>query len=301
MQRLAGRGLSSAVVMLFALRSHLASVNSVAVANLPKSNLLQASRHVAVSNSSTDAVHGGEQQPDSFFTKDFEKMDELQNDHSNKKRQCHPKCKWDCGTTSCNQKCEPRCQPPKCVTACKKPTMAKCQRTCKDPQCAVVCPPQCEHGECPKCKTVCGESICALECGQNRCESQCADPECAWDCKADMACAKPTCKMTCDSTVCAFGKDQKLPSEIEAPFVGQEVAWKGLGKIPEEHLAEFAPQTLTGAQLPTGAEMFGGSKPLPKGGLESIKAQSFSVEPEVTEGVRWVNSAAPKQILAPSR
>lgn len=268
---LATRGLRPAAMLLLTLWSTLSSVTSVVVTRTPKSNLLQASRHVANSNTSTAAVDGNDQQPDSFFTKDFEKMDELQNyDNTNKKRQCHPKCRWNCGTSNCNTKCEPRCKPPKCVTACKKPTMAKCNRVCKDPQCAVVCPPQCEHGTCPKCKTVCGESICALECGQGRCESHCADPDCTWDCKADPTCAKPTCKMTCDTSVCSFGKDQKLPSESEVPYMGQEVAWKGLGKIPEEHLAAFAPAQMGGAKMLTGAKMLGGSKSLPPGGLKSV-------------------------------
>lgn len=230
----------------------------------PRPNLLQAHRLVAATNSSSEEDGSGQQQPDGFFTRDFEKMDELPNYHQNLKQgQCHPKCRWDCGTSDCNTKCEPRCKAPKCVTACKKPSMAKCKRVCKDPQCAVVCPPQCEHGMCPKCKTVCGASVCAMECGQGRCESQCADPDCAWDCKADAACAKPTCKMTCDSTVCALGKDQKLPSEHEVPYMGQEIAWKGLGKIPVENLADFAPKSFEKVQLPEGAKMLGGAQPLP--------------------------------------
>lgn len=234
------------------------SVSSMSIARTPKSNLLQGSRHAA--GMSTAAVDAGHQQPNSFFVADSEKMDELPNSASNQKPKCHPKCKWDCGTSSCNTKCEPRCQAPKCVTACKKPILAQCKRVCKDPQCAVVCPPQCEHGTCPKCKTVCGASVCALECGAGRCESQCADPDCVWDCKADPVCAKPTCKMSCDTTVCSFGKDQKLPNNHEAPYVGQEIAWKGLGKIPAEHLAEFAPQSFEKVELPNGAKMFGGSQ-----------------------------------------
>jgi len=231
---------------------------------------------------------GVQQQPEGFFVKDFEKMDELPNYQNTKKGQCHPKCRWDCGTSACNTKCEPRCKPPKCVTACKKPTMAKCKHTCKDPQCAVVCPPeQCEHGACPKCKTVCGASVCLTECGEGRCESQCADPECVWDCKADVACAKPTCKMSCDTAVCSFGKDQKLPNENEVPYLGQEVAWKGLGKIPVEHLDEFAPESFSKVQLPTGSKMFGGAEPAPKDGLKSITgATPVSVTGTVDEGTR---------------
>lgn len=250
MQSLAGR----VAVLLVLARS---------VAGTPRSNLLQAHRHT------DDSL----QQPDSFFAADAEKMDELPNYQqtaATKGKQCHPKCRWSCGTSNCNTKCQPRCKAPKCVTACKKPTMAKCKRVCADPQCAVVCPPQCEHGSCPQCKTVCGASICAMECGQERCESQCADPECTWDCKADPACAKPSCKMTCDTKVCSFGKEQKLPTSAEAPYLGKEIAWQGLGKIPEEHLAEFAPESFAKVQLPGGAEMFGGAQPMPSGGVDAI-------------------------------
>jgi len=274
----------------------------------PKENLLQASRDVAVSNSSTVAVDASKQPFDqSFFTKDAEKMDELPNyDNKNPKNKCHPKCKWTCGTTKCNNKCQVSfCAPPKCVTACKKPTMAKCKRVCKDPQCAVVCPPQCEHGACPKCKTVCGASICALQCGDaNRCESQCADPDCKWACKADLACAKPECKMKCDTSVCSFGKDQKLPSDADVPYMGQEVAWKGLGKIPAENLAAFAPKSFSKPLvMKTGAKLLKGAKPMPKGGIKSITGDTGIVsEATVTKGVSWTNGVQQaKTILAPSR
>jgi len=253
-----------AVFQLFAF----ASVSSLgAVTRTPKKTLLSVRSAVGT---------GSQQQPDTFFTTDAEKMDELPNavNLDQKKKQCHPMCKWTCGTggtggtlKKCNSKCEPRCKAPKCATACKKPTMAKCKRTCKDPQCAVVCPQSitCETGNCPMCKTVCGASICSMDCGQeNRCESQCADPVCTWDCKADLACAnaaKPVCKMKCDNAVCSFGAEQKLPTESEVPYMGQEIAWKGLGKIPAEDLAHFAPKAFTKVELPTGAKMFGGAQP----------------------------------------
>lgn len=258
MLSMAPRGVSLSVVLLLGNLLTLASASFV----VPKPNLLQAFRHAATSNSSSEVDGSGQQQPDGFFTGDFEKMDELPNydQKQGKKGQCHPKCRWDCGTSDCNTKCQPRCKAPKCVTACKKPALAKCKHVCKDPVCAVVCPPQCEHGACPKCKTVCGASICSMECGQGRCESQCADPDCTWDCKADAACAKPTCKMSCDTKVCSFGEDQKLPSEHEVPYAGQEIAWKGLGKIPAENLGEFAPQAFEKVQLPGGATMLGGAK-----------------------------------------
>lgn len=262
MRLLAIRGpVGLAVALLLTLRNNLASASSIR--RTPRPNLLQAGRHAA--NASSDVDGNGKQQPDAFFSQDFEKMDELPSQHQSlaiKQGQCHPKCRWNCGSSDCNTKCEPRCKAPKCVTACSKPTVAKCKRVCKDPQCAVVCPPQCEHGTCPKCKTVCGPSICAMECGENRCESQCADPDCTWDCKADPACAKPSCKMSCDTKVCNFGNDAKLPNEREVPYLGQEVAWKGLGKIPADSLGEFAPQSFEKVQLPEGAEMLGGAQPL---------------------------------------
>jgi hypothetical protein len=93
--------------------------------------------------------------------------------------------------------------------------------------------------------------------------------------------------MTCDNTVCSFGKDQKLPSESEAPYTGQEVAWKGLGKIPAEHLSEFAPQHFEKVAMPTGAKMLGGAQPVPKGGLQSITGETgITVTAEVSQQSR---------------
>lgn len=246
----------------------------------------------------------GPSQPEEFFVKDFEKMDELPNyPNMPKKGQCHPKCRWSCDNPQCNSICEPVCKAPKCVTACKKISLARCKRTCKDPQCAVVCPPQCEHGMCPKCKTVCGASVCELSCGKGRCESVCADPDCTWDCKANPVCHKPTCKMSCDTAVCSFGKDQKLPNDHEVPYMGQEIAWKGLGKIPEEHLGEFAPLVPGGAAMQDGAKLFGGSQPLPPGGLKSINGETGIAQEAVVDGpTRWAKSSpmGPNVILAPN-
>jgi len=268
------------VVALVALSETLAFASPVdtVAKTVRASNLLQATKaasgdaHRVASKTGCfppfcpfSTLPGGEgssgvgEHPD-FFTKDFEKMDELPNyDNTNTKKQCHPKCRWTCGTSSCNSLCTPRCKAPKCVTACKKISLASCKRVCKDPQCAVVCPPQCSHGRCPKCKTICGPSTCALTCGKAACESTCADPDCVWDCKPNPACAKPTCKMTCDHAVCDFGKDQKLPSDHEVPYMGQEIAWKGLGKIPEANLGEFAPKALSMPKLLGGAKMMPGA------------------------------------------
>lgn len=312
------------VAALLALLGALASaspVNTVAkTARGKSSNLLQASRsgqplaevvqsnpcfgaffcpesNLAGAKDGTGPAHGVD-----FFTKDFEKMDELPNYVNQKKKQCHPKCRWTCGTSHCNSLCEPRCKPPKCVTACKKVSLAKCKRTCKDPQCAVVCPPQCEHGMCPKCKTVCGESVCSLQSGKALCESTCADPDCVWDCKPNPVCAKPTCQMKCDEAVCSFGPDQKLPNDHEVPYMGQEIAWKGLGKIPEEHLAEFAPETFSKPKMPEGAKMFGGAEPVPKAGMKSLTGETgITMEAEKDGPTRWVASTPQKNmVLAPS-
>lgn len=187
---------------------------------------------------------GDRQQPDEFFSSsNSEKLEELQSYNLNTKgTQCHPRCRWSCGESACNTKCEPRCKAPKCVSACKKPSLVRCKRICKEPQCAVVCPQQCEHGSCPMCKTVCAAAICSMQCGEARCESHCADPECTWDCKADPACAKPSCKMTCDSTVCSVGKEQQLPSESEARLTGQEVGARGLAQLSRTDAAALSPQ-----------------------------------------------------------
>lgn len=272
-----------------------AATASIAGAKVPRgSNLLQASR-LAVAEDHT------RQQPTDFFVKDFERMDELPEYNITKPR-CHPKCKWSCSNSKCNTRCQPRCQPPKCVTACKKPTMAKCKRVCKDPLCAVVCPPQCEHGTCPKCKTVCNEPVCDLECGQGRCESHCADPDCVWDCAPDPVCAKPECKLKCDTTVCTFGKDQKLPNDHDAPYLGEEIAWKGLGKIPVEHLGEFGPKSFTKVELPKGAKLFGGAKMVPPAGLKSITGETGVKAVADVTGVRQIQHAPGyERILVPNR
>jgi len=309
--------------MLLTLLATLASARSVDKLAKPPTNLLQASGRQPFSSEpqgvldqlgpfgSTSDLAGagagnGAAHSADFFTKDFEKMDELPNSPpmSQKKQQCHPKCRWSCGKSDyCNSLCSPRCQPPKCVTACKKIALKACKRVCKDPQCAVVCPPQCEHGRCPKCKTVCGASVCSLNCGQSMCENSCADPDCVWDCKLNPACEKPQCKMTCDNSVCSFGKDQKLPDDHEVPYMGQEVAWKGLGKIPVANLAAFAPKQFSKPGLMNqGAKPMKGAKKVPKGGIKSITGDTGVVSEATVNGpVRWVSNmpSAPK-ILAPS-
>mmetsp|Transcript_65934 Transcript_65934/g.103772 ORF Transcript_65934/g.103772 Transcript_65934/m.103772 type:complete len:390 (+) Transcript_65934:65-1234(+) len=222
------------------------------------------------------------------------------------KKGCHPRCIWKCEEKPCNTKCEPRCNAPKCATACEKPKLGECRRNCRDPMCAVVCPPQCEHGACPDCKTVCGDPICTLDCGNRRCESRCADPECVWDCTPDPACAKPQCHLECEQTICAIGKEEKLPSAYEAPYLGQEVAWQGFGKVPVDHLRAYAATMPVGAAMPSGAVSMTGAQMVPAAGLKSLQtagccAQDMGVN-ATAEIVGWQQSQqmSPTMILAPS-
>jgi len=45
--------------------------------------------------------------------------------------------------------------------------------------------------------------------------------------------------------------------------MGQEIAWKGLGKIPEKNLGEFAPKTFSMPKLLGGAKLRGGAEKNP--------------------------------------
>mmetsp|Transcript_69917 Transcript_69917/g.166905 ORF Transcript_69917/g.166905 Transcript_69917/m.166905 type:complete len:243 (+) Transcript_69917:86-814(+) len=164
----------------------------------------------------------------------------------------HPQCAWDCGAPECSKSCKAVCQPPRCVTACSKPTEQECRHVCQDPKCAVVCPPHtCDSDDCPPpiCQTVCGEPVCRIECGNSQgCETTCDDPVCAFDCKVDeKSCVKPECKLNCERPANCQGN--KTVSELpfayrmetdtapEKPSAGPkasgktEVAWKGLAKV----------------------------------------------------------------------
>mmetsp|Transcript_119958 Transcript_119958/g.208335 ORF Transcript_119958/g.208335 Transcript_119958/m.208335 type:complete len:303 (-) Transcript_119958:82-990(-) len=220
-----------------------------------QANLLQAHRRLNL-----DAANAARQQPADWFSRDMEKMDELPN-YNITKGKCHPTCKWTCGQSRCNTACKPLCEPPKCSTSCKKPIMSKCRRVCKEPQCAVVCPPgQCEHNECPGCQTVCNKPTCLLDCGQGRCESNCAEPVCTWDCSPDADCPKPECKLTCDAPkVCEFGNLEKRPEQGLAPYLGQDIVARGLGKVPAEHLQDMTPAAMDGAKAMEGANAMGGA------------------------------------------
>uniref|UniRef100_A0A7S0ZWS2 Uncharacterized protein n=1 Tax=Noctiluca scintillans TaxID=2966 RepID=A0A7S0ZWS2_NOCSC len=135
--------------------------------------------------------------PPSFFTDDPQKMILLPNYRGGLlHRRCHPTCTWDCGHR-CNTLCAPTCRPPQCVTTCQHIFMTSCEHMCGDPHCTVVCPPQCEHGRCPDCRTVCATPVCALHCGGAHCQTRCAEPQCDYTCHADPSC-QPECKLRCD-------------------------------------------------------------------------------------------------------
>lgn len=169
------------------------------------------------------------------------------------KKTCHPQCTWNCGN-ACNTKCTPKCQAPVCVTECSKPVLSRCEQVCLDPQCVVVCPPQCTHGNCPGCHTVCNKPQCQLKCGQPLCKSKCALPVCAWDCGHDAdSCKEPKCDLQCERPSClsnanrsteeGIAEDSKIEedrggnlvgvNEHEAMYAGYDVAWDGLAKLPD--------------------------------------------------------------------
>mmetsp|Transcript_30363 Transcript_30363/g.69880 ORF Transcript_30363/g.69880 Transcript_30363/m.69880 type:complete len:318 (-) Transcript_30363:169-1122(-) len=181
-----------------------------------------------------------------FFDKDAIRMDELPPYSLAPKKKCHPKCTWDCGTP-CQETCQAFCEAPKCETRCKEVDMSKCKRRClTEPQCTIICPPQCEHGDCPECQTVCNKPDCPLDCGPSQCENVCADPVCTWKCQPDPKC-EAHCKLRCeDAKICGFdhaNDGPELPNEHLTAALGWEVAWKGFGKVPAEHMEELKAYT----------------------------------------------------------
>jgi len=186
-------------------------------------------------------------------------MDELPPYPAVPKKKCHPKCTWDCGTP-CQETCQAFCEAPKCETRCKEVDMSKCKRRCNtEPQCSIICPPQCEHGECPECQTVCNKPDCPLDCGPSQCENVCADPVCTWRCQPDPKC-EAHCKLRCeDAKICGLehaNDGPELPNEHLTAALGWEVAWKGFGKVPPEHMQELkaykpeGPVGMPGGALP---------------------------------------------------
>jgi hypothetical protein len=185
-------------------------------------------------------VEGG--LPSDFFTHDAEKMDELPD--YGKPKGCHPKCTWNCGG-GCDQVCNPVCAPPKCETSCGALSLSMCHQRCGPPRCAVVCPPQCEHDECPKCKTICGPPDCQTICNPN-CESRCADPQCSWNCKPSDQCAAPQCKLDCTGPkVCNMNADTNARPNVPIQ-PDKRVMSRGLGNLDPTSLQP-------GATPPSGA------------------------------------------------
>lgn len=156
---------------------------------------------------------------------------------------CHPQCHWNCGSDSCNQVCQPVCAPPQCETICGE---AKgCAWTCDPPICAVVCPGQCAHGNCPKCKTVCGPPRCKPRCNPD-CESRCADPQCSWKCTPDPGCMKPNCNLDCaDPCQTDFKDPNKYPDSPLPP--GVHVMSRSLGGL---NMSAMMPGLAPGGLLP---------------------------------------------------
>lgn len=189
---------------------------------------------------------------------------------------CHPHCDWDCGQTQCNEVCRPVCQPPKCTTTCPRTDLKKCRHVCKDPKCAVVCPPQKNHKTAPNCTTVCDDPKCAMECGQGGqgCETICDDPVCSFKC-TPKECPQPDCKMKCQpapasctttpppeteepgtsagpgglaairaavARVFSSGASSDSQKDAESADTGV-VAWRGLARVPAEHLGRTAQTT----------------------------------------------------------
>jgi len=93
-----------------------------------------------------------------------------------------------------------------------------------------------------------------------------------------------------------------LPSEHEAPYLGQEIAWRGLAKVPADHLEGFAPQQFGKTKMMGGAEPMKGPKPVPPGGIQSITGKTgITVEADVNGGVRNNQEAGGGTVLAPGK
>lgn len=145
---------------------------------------------------------------------------------------CHPSCKWNC-QGDCEQVCSPVCAPPQCETVCGE--AEGCGWHCEAPICAVVCPGACAHGQCPKCKTVCGPPRCQPRCNPT-CESRCSDPQCSWKCNPDPKCAQPNCALDCSAPkVCQLEGDLNARPNNPMP-AGAHVMARGLANLDPSSL-----------------------------------------------------------------
>lgn len=129
---------------------------------------------------------------------------------------CHPKCKWRCHETSCNQECTPVCKQLLCQTKCLEPKCPSCQVRCKQPTCRIVCPVKtCMTGTCPECRYVCDEPECHTYCTNPtpQCHNECEKPDCKWNCHAPPGgCPKPECALECERHSC---KEKAPATECE--------------------------------------------------------------------------------------
>lgn len=155
---------------------------------------------------------------------------------ANQQGGCHPKCWWSCGDADCDETCEPVCAPPQCETACAPINLLTCGQKCDPPKCAIVCPSMlCEHGDCPKCKTVCGPPVCRTACADPICESQCADPVCSWKCNPGK-CEQPKCSLSCGGAkMCGLDNAGKRPPPFPSSM-----------NVVAKSLAGFDPSVLMG-------------------------------------------------------
>lgn len=225
-------------------------------------------------------MFGGGPRPPRFFYNGHQTQQQQPSSPSGHEAHgCHPKCWWSCGASECDEACEPVCAPPRCETACPPISLATCSRKCDPPKCAIVCPSMhCEHGDCPKCMTVCGPPKCSTSCSEQQCESKCAEPQCTWKCNP-VQCEEPKCTMKCDDQrMCNLDKVSR-----PAPFKrGMTVVSNGL--------AAYDPSVLNSEQPAAAAPSAPGQMagPLPAEG----PAAEAPAARDTTTGAPTATSAA---------
>jgi len=58
---------------------------------------------------------------------------------------------------------------------------------------------------------------------------------------------------TAGGSPCRLGNEEQLPDERQALYLGNEITWKGLGKVPSSHLDALKALPLEGSGLINGA------------------------------------------------